>query len=149
MLLKLRDESVRLPAAAVALSPWTDLALTGGSLQRNADADPMLRGSEGARLASYYLAGADPRTPYASPVYADPTGLPPTLIQVGSDEILLDDSVRMAERMRAAGCQVELEIWPRMPHTWQVWARILPEARAAIEHIGAFVQSKLEGQAVR
>src|SRR6516225_984783 len=147
MLLKLRDEGVRLPAAAVALSPWTDLALTGSSLQRNAEADPMLRGTEGARLASYYLAGADPRTPYASPLYADPTGLPPTLIQVGSDEILLDDSVRMAERMRAAGCQVELEIWPRMPHTWQVWARVLPEAQAAIERIGAFVQSKVEPQA--
>ena len=143
MLLKLRDEGFHLPAAAVALSPWTDLALTGNSLQRNAEADPMLRGSEGARLASYYLAGADPRTPYASPLYADPTGLPPTLIQVGSDEILLDDSVRMAERMRAAGCQVELEIWPRMPHTWQVWARVLPEARVAIERIGAFVQSKM------
>jgi monoterpene epsilon-lactone hydrolase len=139
MLLKLRDEGFRLPAAAVALSPWTDLALTGGSLQRNAEADPMLRGTEGARLARYYLAGADPRTPYASPLYADPSGLPPTLIQVGSDEILLDDSVRMAERMRA----------PRMPHTWQVWARVLPEARAAIERIGAFVQSKVEPQAVR
>src|SRR6516165_1738558 len=99
----------------------------------------MLRGTEGARLASYYLAGADPRTPYASPLYADPTGLPPTLIQVGSDEILLDDSVRMAERMRAARCQVELEIW----------ARILPEARAAIERVGAFVKSKVEPQAVR
>jgi epsilon-lactone hydrolase len=134
MLLKLRDEGFPLPAAAVALSPWTDLALTGNSLQRNAETDPMLRGTEGARLASYYLAGANPRTPYASPLYA---------------EILLDDSVRMAERMRAAGCQVELEIWPRMPHTWQVWARILPEARAAIEHIGAFVQSKLEPQAMR
>src|SRR5262249_38627190 len=65
MLLKLRDEGFHLPAAAVALSPWTDLALTGSSLQRNAEADPMLRGTEGARLASYYLAGADPRTPYA------------------------------------------------------------------------------------
>jgi acetyl esterase/lipase len=94
--------------------------------------------------ANYYLAGADPRKPHASPLYADPTGLPPTLIQVGSDEILLDDSLRMAERMRAAGCQVELEIWPRMPHTW-----VLPEARAAIERIGAFVQSKLEPQAMR
>ena len=81
--------------------------------------------------------------PYASPLYGDPTGLPPTLIQVGSDEILLDDSVRMAERMRAAGCQVELEVWPRMPHTWHVWARVMPEARAAIERIGAFVQSKM------
>src|SRR5262249_13478016 len=58
-------------------------------------------------------------------------------------------ALRMAERMRAAGCQVELEIWPRMPHTWQVWARVLPEARAAIKRIGAFVQSKVEPQAVR
>jgi epsilon-lactone hydrolase len=102
----------------------------------------MIQSNEAPRLAGCYLAGADPRTPYASPLYGDPSGLPPTLIQVGSDEVLLDDSVRMAERMRAAGCQVELEIWPRMPHTWQVWARVMPEARTAIERIGAFVQSK-------
>jgi acetyl esterase/lipase len=124
------------------MSPWTDLALTGDSLTRNAEADPMIQSNEAPRLAGCYLAGADPRTPYASPLYGDPSGLPPTLIQVGSDEVLLDDSVRMAERMRAAGCQVELEIWPRMPHTWQVWARVMPEARTAIERIGAFVQSK-------
>src|SRR5262249_42085745 len=142
------DEGFHLPAAAVALSPWTDLALTGGSLQRNAEAGPMLRGTEGARLASYYFARAGSPPPDAAPLFAGPTRLPPTLIQVGSDEILLDDSVRMAERMRAAGCQVELEIWPRMPHTWQVWGRVLPEARAAIERIGAFVQSKVEPQAV-
>jgi epsilon-lactone hydrolase len=142
LLLKLRDEGSRLPAAAVALSPWTDLALTGPSLRLNADADAMIRSEEAPRLARYYLAGADPRTPYASPLYGDPTGLPPTLIQVGSDEVLLDDSVRMAERMRAAGCQVELEIWPRMPHAWHLWARLVPEARAAIERLGAFVQSK-------
>jgi acetyl esterase/lipase len=142
LLLKLRDEGSRLPAAAVALSPWTDLALTGPSLRLNADADAMIRSEEAPRLARYYLAGTDPRTPYASPLYGDPTGLPPTLIQVGSDEVLLDDSVRMAERMRAAGCQVELEIWPRMPHAWHLWARLVPEARAAIERIGAFVQSK-------
>jgi len=131
-LLTLRDEGSRLPAAAVALSPWTDLALTGPSLRLNADADAMIRSEEAPRLARYYLAGADPRTPYASPLYGDPTGLPPTLIQVGSDEVLLDDSVRMAERMRAAGCQVELEIWPRMPHAWHLWARLVPEARAAM-----------------
>jgi epsilon-lactone hydrolase len=142
MLLKLRDEGSRLPAAAVAISPWTDLALTGDSIRRNAKADPMIRSDEGPRLVSCYLAGADPRTPYASPLYGDPTGLPPTLIHVGSDEVLLDDSVRMAERMRAAGCEVELEVWPRMPHAWHVWARVMPEARSAIERVGAFVQSK-------
>jgi acetyl esterase/lipase len=123
------------------LSPWTDLALTGHSLAQNADADPMLRSQDAAGFAACYLAGADPRTPYASPLYGDPVGLPPTLIQVGSDEILLDDSVRMAERMLAAECRVELEIWPRMPHGWQMWARVMPEARAAIARIGAFVQS--------
>src|SRR5258707_11479810 len=88
MLLKLRDEGFRLPAAAVALSPWTDLALTGGSFQRNAEADPMLRGTEGARLASYYSPRADPPPPHASPLFPDPTRLPPTLIQVRRDEIL-------------------------------------------------------------
>src|ERR1700722_9289300 len=142
-LLKLRDEGTRLPAAAVALSPWTDLALTGNSLRRNAKADPMLRADEAPLMAGYYLSGTDPRNPYASPLYGDPSGFPPTLIQVGSDEIVLDDSVRMAERMRAAGCRVELEIANGMPHAWQVWARIMPEARAAIARIGAFVRSKM------
>ena len=142
VLLKLRDEGTPLPAAAVTISPWTDLALSGSSYGQNDDADPMLSRADSVGLASCYLGGTDPRTPYASPIYGDPTGLPPTLIQVGSDEILLDDSVQMAARMRAAGCAVELEVWPRMPHAWHVWARVMPEARAAIARIGAFVQDK-------
>jgi epsilon-lactone hydrolase len=99
-LLRLRDEGAALPAAAVALSPWTDLALTGSSLERNARADPVLRTEHSPSLADLYLAGADARNPYASPLYGDPTGLPPTLIQVGSDEILCDDAVRMADKLR-------------------------------------------------
>jgi len=142
VLLKLRDEGTALPTAAVTISPWTDLALSGNSYRQNADADPMIATADAARMASYYLGETDPRTPYASPLYGDPAGLPPTLIQVGSDEILLDDSVHMAERMRAAGCEVELEVWPRMPHAWHVWARVMPEARKAIGRIGAFVQDK-------
>jgi monoterpene epsilon-lactone hydrolase len=142
-LLRLRDQGAPLPAAAVALSPWIDLALTGQSVRRNRHADSMLNAEEGPRLAASYLAGADPRTPYASPLYGDPSGLPPTLIQVGSEEILLDDSIRFVDRMRAAGCEVELDIWPRMPHVWQIWARVMPEARNAIERIGAFLRSKL------
>src|SRR5262249_59206522 len=113
---KLRDDGAGLPAAAVAVSPWTDLALTGASLQSNADADPMMVAASLPVLAQNYLAGADPRHPYASPLYGDGSGLPPTLIQAGSDEILRDDAVRMAERLRAAGCAVDLEIWPGMPH---------------------------------
>jgi acetyl esterase/lipase len=142
VLLKLRDERVPLPAAAVAISPWTDLALSGSSYRQNDEADPMLSRADAAYLARYYLGETDPRTPYASPIYGDPSGLPPTLIQVGSDEILLDDSVQMAGRMRAAGCEVELEVWPRMPHAWHVWARVMPEARAAIARVGVFVQEK-------
>ncbi|HEY7665639.1 MAG TPA: alpha/beta hydrolase [Xanthobacteraceae bacterium] len=140
---KLRDDGFALPAAIVALSPWTDLALTGPSLRSNAAADPTLNVDHLPALAHAYLAGADPRHRYASPLYGDASGLPPTLIQVGSDEILRDDSLRMAERLRAAGCEVEIQVWPRMPHVWHLYARILPEARRAIEQIGAFLQDKL------
>jgi epsilon-lactone hydrolase len=142
-LLRLKAQGLPLPAAAVTLSPWTDLALTGASFATNADNDPMLRPERATNCARMYLGGADPRDHYVSPLYGNLGGLPPTLIQVGSDEILLDDSVRMAERLRAAGCDVEIEIWPRMPHVWQVYARVLPEGRQAIERIGAFLQSKM------
>jgi epsilon-lactone hydrolase len=139
LLLQLRDEDSPLPAAAVALSPWTDLALTGLSLKSNGAADPMLNADDLPELARHYLAGADPRTPYASPLYGDPSGLPPTLIQVGSDEILLDDAVRMAEKLRRQNPRSRLEIWPRMPHVWHLFVPVLPEARQAISRVGAFI----------
>jgi acetyl esterase/lipase len=140
LLLKLRDDGLAMPGAAVAMSPWTDLTMSGNSFRRNANADPMLSAQQARHFARCYLAGADPSHPYASPVFGDPHGLPPSLIQVGSDEILLDDATRMAERLRAAGCSVELEIWPRMPHVWPLFARILPEGHRAIERIGDFVR---------
>jgi epsilon-lactone hydrolase len=142
-LYRLRDEGLPLPAAVVAISPWTDLALTGPSLRSNAAADPMMEVTHLPPLAARYLAGADARHPYASPLYGDGSGLPPTLIQVGSDEILRDDAVRMAERLQAAGCDAEVEVWPRMPHAWHLYARILPEGREAIERAGRFVQNWL------
>ena len=138
--LRARDKGENLPAAIVAMSPWTDLAVTGASVRRNARADPMINADDVPHLASRYLDGADPRHPYASPLYGDPTGLPPTLIQVGGDEVLLDDSVRMAARLREAGVEAQLEIWPRMPHVFQSFSSILPEARRAIGRIGAFIQ---------
>ena len=140
---KMRDEGHAMPRAAVAISPWTDLALTGRSLQTNARADPMMDVRNLPTYAAHYLGGADPRHPYASPLYGDPSGLPPVLIQVGSDEILRDDAVRMAEKLRAAGGDVKLEEWPRMPHVWHHYARIIPEGRHAIERIGKFVQTQL------
>jgi acetyl esterase/lipase len=142
--MRLRDRGEALPVAIVALSPWTDLAATGTSLRMNAAADPMLIADAVPGFAACYLAGADPCDPAASPLYGDPAGLPASLIQVGSDEILRDDAVRMAERMRAAGCTVELEVWPRMPHVWHVFAPLMPEATRAITRVGAFVSQQMD-----
>jgi epsilon-lactone hydrolase len=142
-MLRLRDEGVELPAAAVVVSPWTDLALTGQSLYLNALIDPLIPVELAPRVVDLCLAGANPRNPYASPLYGDPRGLPPTLILVGSDEVLRDDAVRMADRMRAAGCHVEIEIWPHMWHVWYMCTRAMPEAKAAIARIAGFVKDKL------
>lgn len=136
--LRLRDEGGPLPAAIAVIAPWTDLAITGGS-SAPGTADPMLRSIDLHIFAHHYLQGAAAPQPYVSPLYGDPRGLPPTLIQVGSDEILRDDSIRMAERMRAAGCDVTLEVWPRMPHVWHAFAPFVPEAGRAIARVGAFI----------
>jgi len=143
-LLRLRDEGDPMPAAAVALSPWTDLTLSSESYARFAEADPMLSVAPAKVFARWYLGDADPKHPYASPMFGNPKGLPPSLIQVGSDEILLDDAVKWGERMRAAGVPAEVEVWPRMPHVWQLSARALPEGRAAIARIGGFLREKLQ-----
>jgi epsilon-lactone hydrolase len=142
-MMRLRDAGSPLPAAAVVLSPWTDLALTGQSLTDYGFSDPMVPVELMPRAVELYLAGADPRSPYASPLYGDPASLPPTLIHVGSEEALRDDAVRMAQRLRAGGCEIELEVWPRMFHVWHMFARILPEARTAIARIGAFLRARL------
>src|SRR5262249_55503367 len=90
--------------------------------------------------ASAYLGAGDPRTPLASPLYADLHGLPPLLIQVGGDELLLSDATRLAERAKAAGVAVTLEVWDAMWHVWQAWAGVLPEGQQAIERIGIFIR---------
>lgn len=143
-LLKLRDERDPMPAAAVALSPWTDLTLTSESGARFDKTDPMLSIAPARVFARWYLGDTDPKHPYASPLFGDPAGLPPSLIQVGSDEILLDDAVRFGERMRQAGVAAEVEVWPRMPHVWQLFARVVPEAQRAIRRIGEFLREKLD-----
>jgi epsilon-lactone hydrolase len=93
-------------------------------------------------MAQAYLQGKDPRTPLAAPLYADLKGLPPLLIQVGDAETLLDDSNRLADRARAAGVQVKLEVWPEMIHVWQLFASFLPEGQQAVEVIGKFVAER-------
>ena len=140
LLMKLRDDGMRLPDAAIAISPWTDLALTGASLSENAVADPMLNISDLPEFAGYYVAGADPHHPYVSPLYGDPSGLPPVLTLAGRDEILRDDAIRMADKLCAANPRSELQVWPRMVHAWPLFAPVMPEARAAVAAIGGFVQ---------
>jgi monoterpene epsilon-lactone hydrolase len=136
----LRDAGDPLPGAAVVMSPWTDLALGGESVRSRAGVDVLLT-PEGAReAADWYLAGQDPRHPYASPLYAGLRGLPPVLIQAGDAEILRDDSTRFAAAARAAGVDVTLEIWPEMPHVWHVFAGLLPEADEAVERIGRWLR---------
>ncbi len=124
------------------MSPWTDLALTGESLRTRAEADVMIKPAGMAQTAELYLAGADPRHPYASPLYADLHGLPPILIHVGDAEVILDDSTRFAARAREAGVEVTLEIWDEMPHVWHAFAGLLPEADRAIAGIGAWLQER-------
>jgi acetyl esterase/lipase len=142
-MMRLRDAGSPLPAAAVLLSPWTDLALTGQSLTEYGFSDPMVPVELMPRAVELYLGGANARSPYASPLYGDPASLPPTLIHVGSDEALRDDAERMAERLRVGGREIELEVWPRMFHVWHMFARILPEGRAAIARVGAFLRARL------
>ena len=141
-LVALRDAGDPMPAAAVAMSPWTDLALTGESLSTRADVDVMIRPDGMRASAATYLAGADPRHPYASPLYADLHGLPPILIHVGDAEVILDDSTRFAAKARAAGVDVTLEVWEQMPHVWHAFVGLLPESGQAIERIGGWLQSR-------
>jgi monoterpene epsilon-lactone hydrolase len=142
-LLRLRDSGNPLPAAAVLLSPWVDLAATGPSFSMLAEADPYLVPHCMEEAARRYLGKVDPRTPLASPLYGDLRGFPPVLIQVGSDEILLDDSVRLAQRIHAAGGRVDLEIWQGMWHVWHYFASQIPEGQLACERIGSFLHIAL------
>lgn len=144
-LLALRDAGDPLPAAGICISPWTDLAITGESMDTKAAVDPMIQPAAARVGAQIYLAGADPRNPLASPLYADLSRLPHLLVQVGASEVLLDDAVRLAERANAAGTEATLEVWDDMIHVWHFFAFILPEGQQAIDRIGAFVREHVPG----
>ncbi len=141
LMLALRAAGVPLPSAVALFSPWTDLAATGDSIRTNTDRCAMFHGAAVAYSAGYYLGDTDPRNPLASPLYADLAGLPPLLIHVGADEVLRDDSTRLAERARAAGVPVELKIWPVVPHAWQLAPHLIPEARQSLRESAAFLRA--------
>ena len=129
-----------LPAAGISHSGWTDLAHTGDTFETKAEEDPLIDKEMLEGMAAAYLGDRSRTTPLASPYYADLQGLPPLLVQVGTAEVLLDDSLRLADRAKEAGVDVTLEVWDDMPHVWQAFASFLPEARKALDHCGQFVQ---------
>jgi acetyl esterase/lipase len=147
-LVALRDAGQPLPAGAVCISPWTDLALTGASIQGKAAVDPILDPESSERYARSYAGEHERTSPLVSPLYAELTGLPPLLIQVGTDEILLDDARRCAEKAREAGVDVTLEIWKEMFHVFQM-VRFLPEAKEAVRHIAEFVSQNVNNDHLR
>jgi acetyl esterase/lipase len=143
-LVALRDAGKPLPAGAVCISPWTDLALTGASIRSKAQVDPIMKPDSSERYARYYAGEHEVTSPLISPLYADLKGLPPLLIQVGTDEILLHDATRCAKKAREDGVDATLEVWDGMFHVFQMIS-LLPETKEAVEHIGDFVSQNLRG----
>ena len=140
-LLELKDAKKGFPDAAFTLSAFLDMALKGKSLVTRASVDIVFKRGHLEKFAELYLPGQDPTIPSASPLYGDLSGLPPILMQVGDAELLLDDTLRFAEKAEEAGVNVTLEVYPEMFHIWQVFGPLFPEAQKAIGRIGEFIAS--------
>ena len=139
LLAALKGKTRVLPAAAFLFSPWTDLTLSGGSIETNAASDPVLSAADLRWAAGLYLNGTAPDSARASPLFATLAGLPPILLQTGSEEILLDDSRRLAETLQRHGGRCTLDVWPQMHHVWQLHSFFLPEGRRALTQVARFI----------
>jgi acetyl esterase/lipase len=146
-MLALRDENDMLPAAAALFSPFANLAETGGSREINERRCAVFRRESLSRFKDLYLGDTDPRLPLASPLAADLRGLPPLLIQVSADETLLDDATCLAQRAGESDVQVELSVWPVVPHVWPLFQHLIPEGRQSLMSAGAFLRSAAEAMA--
>jgi len=142
-LLALRDRGLPQPAGGACISPWVDLTCSGATYATKAAVDPIVTRESVAMMAQAYAGAGDPKAPLLSPLYADLRGLPPLLVQVGSDEVLLDDALGLGERARAAGVDVTVEEWPAMIHVWHWFLPMLAEAERAVGVIGNFVRARL------
>jgi acetyl esterase/lipase len=138
----LRNEGAPLPRAAFVLSPWTDLAGSGRSIEANSERDPFFYGDAVRWMAPVYLGDTSPLDPLASPIYADLSKLPPLLIYVSDSEVLLDDSLLLANHARQAGVSVNLQVWDDLPHVWPIFVAFkLPESFQALGQIAEFIRS--------
>ncbi|MCB1743310.1 MAG: alpha/beta hydrolase [Gammaproteobacteria bacterium] len=141
-LVALKQRGLPMPGAGLCISPWVDLEGIGGSMQSKAEVDPIVERGRLLKMAEWFLGGTEPRAPLAAPMYADLSGLPPLLVQVGSAETLLDDSTRLAEKARQDGVDITLEEAPDMIHVWHLFAPMLSEGREAISRAGAFLRER-------
>lgn len=135
------------PAAVFAFSPLTDLTFSGDSVGTNAKADVVLPASRGAEMAEMYLQGADATNPFASPLFADFSGAPDIYLFAGDTEILLDDTRRMAARMREQGVRISEHIAKDLPHVWPIFQRLLPEADATLADLAAWIRLRMPSSA--
>jgi monoterpene epsilon-lactone hydrolase len=138
---KLKEENLPAPAALILLSPWTDLTLSGDSIEKKADKDPLIAPHLLDFFAKKYIAHNKADNPLISPLFLNFKNFPPTLIHVGGNEILLDDSTRLAKKMNNAGVKVEFEIYKNQMHVFQYLSGIVPEANNSLHKIGEFVKS--------
>ncbi len=140
LMLALKGAGLKLPASLALFSPWTDLALTGGTLKTNFESEVLLHGETMPHAASFYANGAATTNPLISPLYGDLAGLPPMFIAASAAEVLLDDSRRLAARASEGGVAVTLKIWEGMPHDWPLFQFLLPEGRAALDEAADFAK---------
>lgn len=141
--LALKDSNMALPNAVIPLSPWAELDPVSNSYETNQSLDPYITKDAISAFKDIYINDeTELKNPYASPVYGDFHGFPPILIQVGSREVLLDDSKKIEEKAKSCGCDVALEIWDDMVHVFHGYAPFLPEANEAIDKIGLFISDK-------
>jgi len=141
LLVNLRNQGLPMPNAGVLLSPWADLSGSGDSYGRYAAVDPMLSSSVLDKFARFYVGERDLKAPLVSPIYADLRGMPVIFIQVGSTEVLLSDSERLVDRINQEGGDAHLNVWPDMPHVFQLFT--IPESETAIAKLSAFLKSHM------
>lgn len=137
------------PAGLFAFSPWTDLTLTGASMSENAEKDPLLPVERVADLCAWVAPGADLADPRLSPLFADFASAPPVYLQASETEILRDDTIRLAEKLRAEGVEDRTDLWPDAPHGWQLLLGWVPEAEDALERVAVFVNERLRSSPPR
>jgi len=143
-LVNARDHGLPLPTAAYLMSPYADLTLAGTTMETKGEADPLLGRELLEPRVADYTAGQGADLPLVSPIFADLSGLPPLIIQVGTHEVLLDDAVRLAQRAATVDVEVTLDITPRVPHVFQAYLPLLDEATAALDRAGQFLSARFD-----